>query len=648
MAIQSSMDMFRLSSPSVDLISRKTVRCRATVLDMLYSDDCSATNIEGIFRLSGSAKRVRELREAFDSPPKYGRGLDFSGFTCHDVANLLRRYLIQLPDPIIPHQSYHHFRHPLKGYEIQAVGEARCPPDIGSFDHAKTIRTYQDLIGNLEQCNRTLLLYILDLLTVFSSKSDQNRMTSSNLSAIFQPCLLTHPQHDMAPDEYRLNQNVLVFLIENQDHFLMGLPSTPKAARPSGSKSTIKRSASNASSGADNLRKYEVSALRRNISLSSQNSKKTAGSSSAATTTSATIRRSNTVPANRLATNTVTTNRSTNGTIPATESTSTVPAKGPTGTVPATESTGDVPVSDSPSSLAPEFPGVFPVADSADAPAIESAATPLVTEAPNAVPASASAITATVTKPIDSKSVPESAVATPVPETTVSPRVSELVDLRTLNKPTVVSRSPVRPTEQNPRAVRSISPVGTTASPAAATEPSAEVKAASDEKSKVTEQSVGTSPKERKLTSLFGRSTHSPRPDSKQPNRLRKKRTGEISMDRARSSTTSFQLSHGSQTTLPNESTPKHAVTGSHASTPSQSSDSDHDCGGEIKRGRSYRRSWIFSRSSSKNPPSRSPMAPGSHFAGGINNTSDASGAPGAPAPQSRPSQVCRFRFAHH
>ena len=45
-------------------------------------------------------------------------------------------------------------------------------------------------------------------------------MPGSNLAAIFQPGLLSHPDHDMNPQEYRVSQEVLVFLIQYQDRFL--------------------------------------------------------------------------------------------------------------------------------------------------------------------------------------------------------------------------------------------------------------------------------------------------------------------------------------------------------------------------------------------------------------------------------------------
>lgn len=274
---------------------------------MCQSLTSAATEVEGIFRLSGSARRIKELQEIFDSAERYGKGLNWTGYTVHDAANILRRYLNQLPEPIVPLDFYEAFREPLRNHQAQAVGSTETKDDTGDFDYEKSVATYQQLIRELPPLNKQLLLYILDLLAVFASKSEKNRMTSANLSAIFQPGLLSHPSHDMAPNEYRLSQDVLIFLIENQDNFLFGMngtaadPQTVKefqnnaAATPTRS-SGVRRSASNASGGADSLRKYE--ALRRNVSVSSRNSGNT-HSPGTPTSTTNTVKRSNTVPSKK-------------------------------------------------------------------------------------------------------------------------------------------------------------------------------------------------------------------------------------------------------------------------------------------------------------------------------------------------------------
>ncbi len=149
-------------------------------------------------------------------------------------------------------------------------------------------------------------------------------MTTANLSAIFQPGILSHPQHDMAPPEYRLSQDVLIFLIENQDSFLIGMqgtaadsetvrdvqsgspgksPATPTT--PGRSKTIIGRSGSNASVGAESVGKF--GSIRRNMSLSSsKRSKRSDGGPTMVAgvivdpaTPSSGVHRSNTVPSRR-------------------------------------------------------------------------------------------------------------------------------------------------------------------------------------------------------------------------------------------------------------------------------------------------------------------------------------------------------------
>ncbi|KAK3686867.1 GTPase activating protein (GAP) for Rho1p [Vermiconidia calcicola] len=284
-----------------------------------------ATDVEGIFRLAGSEKRIKELKVQFDSPDRYGKGLDWTGYTVHDAANILRRYFNQLPEPIIPLDFYERFREPLRNHQAQAVGELEAQsPSVGNFDGHAAIRKYQSLITELPPLNRQLLLYILDLLAVFASKSDLNKMTTANLSAIFQPGILSHPQHDMAPPEYRLSQDVLIFLIENQDSFLIGMqgteadpetvrevqsgspskqPSTPTT--PGRSKTIIGRTSSNASVGAESVRRF--GGIRRNVSVSSsKRSKKSDGGPTivpgginSPSTPTGGVHRSNTVPSRR-------------------------------------------------------------------------------------------------------------------------------------------------------------------------------------------------------------------------------------------------------------------------------------------------------------------------------------------------------------
>ncbi|KAJ7170894.1 Rho GTPase activation protein [Mycena crocata] len=174
----------------------------------------NATEVPGTFRVNGSNKRMRELQALFEAPPRYGKSLDWKQetYTTHDVASVFRRYLTQMPEPVIPHDMYHAVRDAL----------AKQP-----FNQDEVIATYKRLIRAMPRANQYLLLYVLDLLSVFARKSDKNLMTATNLAVIFRPGLISHPAHEMSPPEHNLSQKVLEFLIAQQDWFMLDIPPPP-------------------------------------------------------------------------------------------------------------------------------------------------------------------------------------------------------------------------------------------------------------------------------------------------------------------------------------------------------------------------------------------------------------------------------------
>ncbi|KAJ7762000.1 Rho GTPase activation protein [Mycena maculata] len=175
----------------------------------------NATEVPGTFRVNGSNKRMRDLQALFEAPPRYGKSLDWKqeSYTTHDVASVFRRYLTQMPEPVIPHDMYHAVRDVL----------AKQP-----FNQDEVIATYKRLIRAMPRANQYLLLYVLDLLSVFARKSDKNLMTATNLAVIFRPGLISHPAHEMSPAEHNLSQRVLEFLIAQQDWFMLDIPPPPQ------------------------------------------------------------------------------------------------------------------------------------------------------------------------------------------------------------------------------------------------------------------------------------------------------------------------------------------------------------------------------------------------------------------------------------
>ncbi|KAL1925224.1 uncharacterized protein VTP21DRAFT_107 [Calcarisporiella thermophila] len=157
-------------------------------------------NVEGIFRVSGSAKRISVLQELFESHHTgYGNDINWMGYSVHDASSVLRRFCNLLPEPVITHEYYKAFRETME-------------KDISDEER---IKEFQVLIEQLPQPHQYLLFYLLDLLAFFAKNSCHNRMNASNLASIFQPGMLSHPEC-ITPTEYRLSQQALTFLIQHQ------------------------------------------------------------------------------------------------------------------------------------------------------------------------------------------------------------------------------------------------------------------------------------------------------------------------------------------------------------------------------------------------------------------------------------------------
>ena len=145
---------------------------------------------------------------------RYGKGFDWSAGGVVGAANLLLRYLKTLPEPIIPYDFYNRFR------TIENLIDR--PLGIPLNDLHPALTAAQQLVRELPAFHRTLLLYMLDILAVFASYSHNNEMPASRLVAAFQPSLLCGKAEEMDSREHQIAHGIMVFMVENQDHFLFG------------------------------------------------------------------------------------------------------------------------------------------------------------------------------------------------------------------------------------------------------------------------------------------------------------------------------------------------------------------------------------------------------------------------------------------
>ncbi|KAF1799367.1 hypothetical protein FB192DRAFT_1285366, partial [Mucor lusitanicus] len=149
------------------------------------------------------------LEFQFDqSASSYGLDLNWEGYTVHDAASVLRRYLNKLPDPVIPFDYYQKFRDVMNNNTYK------------NTEHR--IEAFQKLVQCLPPPHQHLLLYLLDTLSLFATTASETKMNISNLAAVFCPGILRHPDHN-TPVQYKISQYVIEFLIEFQSLFTMQL-----------------------------------------------------------------------------------------------------------------------------------------------------------------------------------------------------------------------------------------------------------------------------------------------------------------------------------------------------------------------------------------------------------------------------------------
>ena len=227
----------------------------------------------GIFRIAGNNKRVKNLQYIFSTPPSYGLSFnewEANNFTVHDAATILRRYLNHLEEPLVPLKFYNNFRDPLKSrprilknmkkgnsnfftkqeeidLKLEKIRlsslshEEKNKPEIiekrlRNQNKRKLIKDIRGCLKEYENCfinlldddSKQVLIYLLDLLSLFAQHSEKNLMSSKNLAAIFQPSLLSHPDHDMNPSEYELSRFCVEFLIDFSYKLLPHILDIPK------------------------------------------------------------------------------------------------------------------------------------------------------------------------------------------------------------------------------------------------------------------------------------------------------------------------------------------------------------------------------------------------------------------------------------
>ncbi|KAI8814286.1 Rho GTPase activation protein [Cladochytrium replicatum] len=163
----------------------------------LYLDE-KALDLEGIFRLAGSAKTVRELRTHVERVGK----IDFSDAPEHDmysVAALFKQFLRELADGVVQAEYVKSL--------LAAKGD---------------IHRIHVITSKLHPINYHTLIFLIEFLRKVSEMSFINKMTSQNLCIIFAPNIFRCPSAEKVGDPALVTETgqmveVMNLMMENFD-----------------------------------------------------------------------------------------------------------------------------------------------------------------------------------------------------------------------------------------------------------------------------------------------------------------------------------------------------------------------------------------------------------------------------------------------
>lgn len=144
-----------------------------------YLNKTGAVFEEGIFRLSGSASTIRQLKDIFNT--QYDLDLFQTPLKpdINTVSGLFKTYLRELPNPILGASTYNHLNH------IMLNNAQSLPPS----QLALIFRDFLNDSNNIDKINYDLSYIIFKFLRQIVSQNQINRMNLRNVCIVFVPTL---------------------------------------------------------------------------------------------------------------------------------------------------------------------------------------------------------------------------------------------------------------------------------------------------------------------------------------------------------------------------------------------------------------------------------------------------------------------------
>ncbi|KAA1094676.1 hypothetical protein PGT21_028070 [Puccinia graminis f. sp. tritici] len=180
-----------------------------------FVDDCISAmkqmdmSVEGVFRKNGNIRRLKELTDAIDRDDS---NVNFSDDNAVQLAALLKKFLRDLPDPLLTFKLYHLF-----------IASQRVENDAA---RRKTLHLICCLLPKAHRDTMEVLFVFMKWVASFSHVDEEtgSKMDLQNLATVITPNILYARSKDPTRDESFLAIRAVNELLEYQDELFQMPP----------------------------------------------------------------------------------------------------------------------------------------------------------------------------------------------------------------------------------------------------------------------------------------------------------------------------------------------------------------------------------------------------------------------------------------